>query len=118
MLLGVIKYSWGLTTEALGNSSLLSSFQARLQSINIDGTPIESLQASYFIQYKGGLIGRQFKTLSQVIVFALHGLVSQNLRDMWIAAGNMVALMWIPEIKHLEEYLVRFAFLSGGPIDR
>lgn len=99
-------------TEALGNSKLLSTLQARLQSINTDGTPIESLQASYFIQYKGGLIGRQFKTLSQVLVFTLHGLVNEHLRDMWIAAGNMVALMWFPEIEQLEEYLVSSASAS------
>lgn len=111
VLLGVIKYAWALTIDVISNSRFLPHLQARLQSLSIDGTQIESIQASYLIQYKGGLIGRQFKTISQIFVFTLYGLVSDDIRDLWVSAGNMVALMWYPEIEHLEDYLVSFLFV-------
>ena len=89
-------------------------FQARLQSIVVDGMNIDPIRAAYIVQYKGSLIGRQFKAILQVISFTLYGLVKDTIRDLWVAAGHMVSLLWFPEIDGIEQYSVRSVrFLSG-----
>ncbi|KAI0263370.1 hypothetical protein BC834DRAFT_971363 [Gloeopeniophorella convolvens] len=62
------------------------------------------LRASYLIQYRGALIGRQFKQLAQVMPFAIHGLVNEDLFKIWLAAGRMMAKMWYPEIDNVDLY--------------
>lgn len=85
----------------------MQDFEARLQSVVVDGMNIDPIRAAYIVQYKGGLIGRQFKAVLQVISFTLFGLVKDSIRDLWVAAGHMVSLLWFPEIDNIEEYSVR-----------
>lgn len=106
VLLGVIKYAWSITTAYVIDSNNLHVLEIRLRDANVDGLSIEALRAAYLTQYKGGLIGRQLKSIVQVIVFATHGIVSDNIRKMWIAAGNMVSLLWYTEYKDKDKYLV------------
>lgn len=88
----------------------ISEFQARLQSVNVDGMSIDPIRAAYIVQYKGGLVGRQFKAILQVISFVLHGLVNVKTRNVWIAAGHMTSLLWLPEIDDIDAYCVRLPF--------
>ena len=90
----------------------MDTFQARLQSINVDGLTIDALRADYIVQYKSSLIGRHFKSIVQTISFTLHGLVDDEFRDLWVAAGHMCALLWYPEISNMDEYCVRLSKLS------
>ena len=106
VLLGVIKYAWSITTAYVIDSNNLHVLEIRLRDANVDGLSIEALRAAYLTQYKGGLIGRQLKSIVQVIVFATHGIVSDNIRKMWIAAGNMVSLLWYTEYEDKDKYLV------------
>ena len=106
VLLGVLKYAWALTTAYINTKHSLPVLEARMRSANVDGLSIESLRAAYLIQYRGGLIGRQFKAIIQLIVFSLHGLVPDEIRNMWISAGNMVSLLWFTEFNIKSNYLV------------
>lgn len=96
-----------MTCKQIEESKNLFVFQARLQSINIDGLSIDPIRAEYLVQYCNSLIGRQFKSIVQIVAFTLHGLVDDQYRDMWAAAGNMVSLIWFPEIENITEYSVR-----------
>lgn len=106
VLLGVIKYAWAMTCKQIEESKKLLVFQARLQSINVDGLSIDPIRAEYLVQYRNSLIGRQFKTIVQIVPFTLHGLVDGQYCDMWAAAGNMVSLIWFPEIENMTDYSV------------
>lgn len=93
-------------------------FQARLHSVSVDGLNIDPIRASYIVQYRGGLIGRHFKAIVQVISFTLYELVSEKLRNLWVAAGNMVSLLWYPEIEDISDYCVRLFFTLKCKADR
>lgn len=106
VLLGVVKYAWGLTCKEIDSNNNLPLFEARLASVSTDGLSIPPIRAQYLVQYRGSLIGRQFKQIMQVISFVLHELVSEDIQRIWITAGAMVSLMWFTEIEDINEYLV------------
>ncbi|EIW74149.1 hypothetical protein CONPUDRAFT_133377 [Coniophora puteana RWD-64-598 SS2] len=104
ILLGVVKYFWAQTTTLLEKDKKLGVFQSRLHSVEESGLNIPKLSAEYMCQYKGGLIGKHFKCLSQVMAFAVHGLVPQDVLDAWIVTGRMVVLLWHTEIENIDDY--------------
>lgn len=105
-LLGQDKYVWHDTNKVWDNKKG-ALFAVRLQSSSTDGLSIPPVRARYMIQYKNGLIGKHFKVLQQLGVFHLHGgLCNENLFDLWKATGELGALIWYPEIKNMESYLV------------
>lgn len=60
------------------------------------------------MQYRNGLIGKHFKTLTQTMVFHLHGIVNPDQFTLTKAIGSLGAALWIPEIEDMDGYLVRF----------
>ena len=63
VLLGVIKYTWKSTMDALKTSHNMQMFETRLTSLNEEGLHIQRIRAEYIVGYRGALIGRQFKEL-------------------------------------------------------
>jgi hypothetical protein len=88
------------------------TFQLHLQSTNIDGLSIDSIQAKYILQYANSLVGRQFKTLSQTSIFHIYDLTSPLTFALWNASAMLTALLWIPEIDDLELYIVSLSNLK------
>lgn len=84
----------------------MDTFRARLQSIDVNGLNIDPIRAEYFINYKGGLIGRQFKAIVQTIAFTLHGLLDNTYIQLWVAAGHLASLLGFTEIKDMPDYCV------------
>lgn len=106
VLLGIVKYYWAQTFHIIDKAKKTSIFQARLGSFNIDGLNIPTLSAEYICQYRGGLIGKHFKSLAQIMPFIIHDLVSQEVLDAWLLIGRMCVLLWHTEIHDLNAYLV------------
>ena len=106
ILLRVVKYFWGQTVWLLDRSHLMGTFQMRLSSIDSDGLNAPCLNAEYICKYKGGLIGKHFKSLAQVMPFLIYDLVPKNVLDGWSVIGVLVVLLWHTEIDDTEQYLV------------
>jgi hypothetical protein len=105
VLLGVVKYFWGQTVFLLEKAKLLNIFQIRLDSLEREGLNAPSLSADYICHYKGGLIGKHFKSLAQVMPFVAYDLVPKSVLDAWTVIGELVVLIWHTKIANIESYL-------------
>ncbi|KAI0631688.1 hypothetical protein C8Q77DRAFT_1060980 [Trametes polyzona] len=110
VLLGVVKYFWSQTVFVLEKAKALQTFQTRLESVNAQGLDVPALNAEYMCHYKGGLIGKHFKSIAQVMPFAIYDLVPTTLLDAWHVLGKLVVLLWHTKIEDTQEYLVRRVF--------
>ncbi|KLO13183.1 hypothetical protein SCHPADRAFT_970312 [Schizopora paradoxa] len=115
--LGIIKYIWALTCASLNQQKNMGVFQSRLESVNVDGLNIPPLRVGYLVQYRGSLIGRQFKSLVQVMSFVLYGLVSDEMVHLWVAAGHLTSYLWFTEIKDVPRYCSELEGLIGQFLD-
>ncbi|KAJ7657132.1 hypothetical protein B0H17DRAFT_1263286 [Mycena rosella] len=93
------------------------TYSMRLQSTNTDGLSIHAIRSSHIMQYAGSLVGRQLKTLAQTNIFHIHGLVPDNEFQAWKAAGELVALLWFPELRKLAEYRRDLRVTVGNVLD-
>ena len=105
ILLGVVKYFWGQTVFLLEKYHMLHIFQSRLDSVETHGLNGPTLNADYICRYKGGLIGKHFKSLAQVMPFLIYDCVPKTVLDGWTVIGELVILLWHTEITHTERYL-------------
>ncbi|KAJ6602592.1 hypothetical protein DFH09DRAFT_1068977 [Mycena vulgaris] len=106
ILLGDDKYIWH-ETNTPWDKSKGDTFAVRLQSSSTNGLNLSSVRDRYIVKYKNGLIGKHFKILQQLGAFHLHeDLCGKNLFDLWKASGKLRALLWFPEIRNREQYLI------------
>lgn len=105
ILLGIIKYVW-YDLHSKWKEAQRDLFVVRLQSTNLEGLTIPPIRAAYIMQYRNGLIGKHFKSLMQTMVFHVHGLVTPEQFTLIKAVGALGAMLWVPEIDKMDEYLV------------
>lgn len=106
-LLGVVKYFWAQTVWVLEKQGRFAEFQARLNSLSRLGLKIPNIMADYMCRYRGALIGKHFKTISQVMAFAISGLVDETLQNAWVSIGHLTVLLWETEIADVKVFVVR-----------
>lgn len=95
-------------------SKQLSVFQVRLSSVVADGLNIPPIAAEYMCQYRGGLIGKHFKTLSQIMAFTLYDIVPREVLDAWLVIGRLTVLLWHTEIDDISSYTVSILVLDDN----
>ena len=91
-------------------------FQAQLESINKDELNSPTLNANYFIRYKGSLIKRHFKSLAQVMPYLIYDLVLDAVLESWLVVGQLVVLLWHTSIKDIKCYLISTPLFSNIPL--
>jgi hypothetical protein len=117
ILLGIVKYLWH-GSHTPWTTSQKQTYSIRLQSTERSGLSIHAIRANYIMQYANSLIGRQFKTLAQVNVFHVYDLVDETRYLLTKAVGDLATLLWYPEIRNQQEYLVSSSTLSFSlPLD-
>ncbi|KDN33741.1 hypothetical protein RSAG8_13172, partial [Rhizoctonia solani AG-8 WAC10335] len=116
ILLGVEKYAWYMFHSSTGPDAL-KKFETRLQSSSILGLEVDPIRASYIVNYRNGLIGRQLKMLMQLTAFHVHDLVPPALFSVIKAVGELGAMLWYSKIDHLEEYLADLSVLVNNVLD-
>ncbi|KAJ7476349.1 hypothetical protein B0H11DRAFT_1727263 [Mycena galericulata] len=116
ILLGVVKYIWH-SSHTSWTPAQKQTYSLRLQATNTDGLSIHPIRAPYIMQYANSLIGRQFKTIVQVSVFHVHDILTPELFAVWRAVGEFAALIWVPEIRNLDEYLKDVQIAAGNVMD-
>ncbi|KAG9122457.1 hypothetical protein FRC07_001140 [Ceratobasidium sp. 392] len=104
VLLGVVKYFWGQSVFILGKEKKLSLLESRLASTNISGMDLPNFSASYMCQYRGSLIGKHFKALVQLMVFACYDILPPLVLEAWQLLGRLSCLLWYTEIEDINSY--------------
>ena len=84
----------------------MALFQTRLGSVATAGLNIPNIQAEYICHYKGGLIGKHFKTLAQVMSFLIFDLVPRDVLQAWLVIGRLIVIAWRTDIDDIDAYTV------------
>ncbi|KAJ7033584.1 hypothetical protein C8F04DRAFT_1395981 [Mycena alexandri] len=105
ILLGIVKYAWH-PTHTGWNLPKKTTYTLRLEATNTVGLSIPPIRASYIMQFANSLIGRQFKQVAQTCVFHMYDLTDGLQFAAWKAMGELLPLLWYPEINNLDQYLV------------
>lgn len=100
VLLGIIKYFWRDAVARLSPAQL-QILKTRLASMNLRGLDpsLTSLNGQTFVQYARSLVGRDFRVIVQVALFALYDLVPPPVYDAWVALAALVPLIYMPSIE-------------------
>jgi hypothetical protein len=105
ILLDIVKYLWhGSHTPWMATQK--QTYSVCLQSTKQSGPSIHAIHANYIMQYANSLIGQQFKTIAQINVFHVYNLVDRMWYLLTKAVGELAALLWMPEIWNMDEYLI------------
>ncbi|KAF8168642.1 hypothetical protein K438DRAFT_1616019, partial [Mycena galopus ATCC 62051] len=117
ILLGVMKYIWHLLNTSQWSDTDRHLFAIRLQTTDLSGLTVPPLRAGYMIQYKNNLIGKHFKTLMQTLAFHIHSICTPEQFTLVKAAGELGALLWVPEIDNMENYLAQLKIGVANVLD-
>ena len=101
-----MKYYWVQTVWHLEKEKKMVLFQIRLGSVTTAGLNIPSIRAEYICHYKGGLIGKHFKTLAQVMSFLIFDLVPRDVLQAWLVIGRLIVIAWRTDIEDIDAYTV------------
>lgn len=94
----------------MDKSHKLAEFRRRLRGHRYSGLNVESLSPDYILRFKGGLVGKHFKALVQVMPIVVRDLLPQPVVHAWLLMSQLVLLLWHTEIDDLEPFLVSIRY--------
>jgi hypothetical protein len=108
ILLGVVKYFWRDTVLQFKSEDDKKRLIAKLNSFEVSGLGIPRLAGHTLVTYAGSLTGRDFRAIAQAAPFALQGFknISPQYLQLWASLGELVSLVWTPEIEEIDGYIV------------
>ncbi|KAF8515939.1 hypothetical protein JB92DRAFT_3082782 [Gautieria morchelliformis] len=106
ILLGVVKYFWH-DAIARTNDEQKTILKARLTCLDVCRLDPEltRVPGHTYVQYAGSLVGRDFRAIAQVAIFALYDMLPPEILEAWAALGTLVPMVWSPCIADLDMYL-------------
>ncbi|KAK7047084.1 hypothetical protein VNI00_006746 [Paramarasmius palmivorus] len=116
ILLGVNKYGWH-NLHANWSKDQQQVFGMRLAAVDINGLNVPPIRAEYLMQYRNNLIGKHFKSLMQVSAFLVYGIADELQFRLIRALGALGAVLWMPEIDNMDEYLEDLTILIQNVLD-
>ncbi|KAJ7111881.1 hypothetical protein C8R44DRAFT_632476 [Mycena epipterygia] len=116
ILLGIIKYAWH-STHTSWNPSKKTTYTLRLGATDTAGLSIPPIRASYIMQFANSLIGCQFKQVAQTCIFHMYDLTDGLQFSAWKAMGELLPLLWYPEIDNIDQYLADVEIAVSNVLD-
>jgi len=106
--LGILKYKWIDTLNIVGRAQVLPI----LARLSTRGISIRKTEVGLYIYRAGGLVGKDYKLLAQLMPFLIailhhHGLVDDELARVWYSIGRLFPLLYVQRAGNLSEYQVR-----------
>ncbi|KAH8926419.1 hypothetical protein BT69DRAFT_1215259 [Atractiella rhizophila] len=104
ILLGFTKYLWRDNVKRLSPAQKALAVR-RLDSLNVSGFQTSRFSGSQLIDYAHSLVGKDFKIIMQIALFALDGILDDTFLSIWVALGRLGSLVWRPKVTGKDEYL-------------
>ncbi|KAH8930587.1 hypothetical protein BT69DRAFT_1210241, partial [Atractiella rhizophila] len=104
ILLGFVKYFWRDNIKWLSPSQRALVLR-KLDSLEVSGLNTERIPGSQLVDYAHSLVGKDFKLIMQVALFALDGVLENELVSIWVALGRLGSLVWRPKVTSKETYI-------------
>ncbi|KAH8922306.1 hypothetical protein BT69DRAFT_1220427, partial [Atractiella rhizophila] len=112
ILLGIVKYLWGRTVYRI-HDDFKKRLQIQLEAASTAGLDAgQTINAAYYIQYAGSLIGKELKILMQVMPWACRplvddGLMKEEIWELWRVLGSFTSRLLVPGIPQdeIESYM-------------
>ncbi|KAG9120870.1 hypothetical protein FRC07_003415 [Ceratobasidium sp. 392] len=118
VLLGAVKYYWRFTYKILESDHKNGTFVPRFNSLSVSGLEMGTSRVpEYICRYPGSLQGQHFRFVVQLAPFALRGLISLELFQVWLLLGRTTVLLWYTEIEDIDTYAVRSVHVRKKPVD-
>lgn len=107
VLLGSVKYYWRFTCKLLDDGGRADIFRMRFNSLSLSGLEMGTqCVPEYICKYRGGLTGKHFRFVVQLIVFACYDLIPREIFRIWVLLGRLTVLFWYTSIRHMDSYTV------------
>ena len=90
----------------------------RLSSLNTDGLDLPTnIRGAQLVTYAQSLVGRDFRAIAQLGLFALEPYLTGAELRMWKTLGRLVALAYVPSIEDMGTYIVSAVRGNAGGHD-
>ncbi|KAH9810786.1 hypothetical protein DFH28DRAFT_1064014 [Melampsora americana] len=121
VLLGIAKYLFRDSMKELGSvkigSKTYNNLSARWRSVNTKGWNIPPIQPNVFVTFYQSLVGREFRTVLQLVPFVLFEHLSQEKRDMWTSLCILSSYIFQTKMSNMKTYLDKLDIMISQFLD-
>jgi hypothetical protein len=106
ILLGIVKYFWR-DAVARQNQEGREILRARINSLDVSGLGLSTLQGATLVQHAKSLTGGDFRAVLQIGLLVLYDLLPSCAYNAWLALSHLGPLAFQQEIDDVDVYMVR-----------